>query len=210
MPVPISHTLLSYVPFVIVGQRSDQYRCPNTDRRRTQAIVPFSGRCYQFVHEERYWTSARDYCRDVSTVKVHLHWAKARAWETSHLGSRNFSWVFIWKFLVKCRQSFAKLAQFGNFYLNMTKRSIFFRKTRLCYSHWVAAKIKENFAFALTMIIKTILMITWAHCYCCLLHNHRVHFICVSFLDSNELHKCIYPFVNKISTGYWSELYSMF
>ena len=24
--------------------------------------------CYQFVHKEKYWTSARDYCREVSTM----------------------------------------------------------------------------------------------------------------------------------------------
>jgi len=44
--------------------RASTERCP-TNLPSTTAVRVFRNTCYQFVHEERYWLGARDYCIQV-------------------------------------------------------------------------------------------------------------------------------------------------
>ena len=41
-----------------------------SDLPHTTEVYRHGDVCYQFVHEERYWTSARSYCSHVSTTQI--------------------------------------------------------------------------------------------------------------------------------------------
>jgi len=57
--------LLLLLLTVYAGQvRASVDRCPS-ELPSTTAVKVFRDICYQFVSEERYWTSARDYCIQV-------------------------------------------------------------------------------------------------------------------------------------------------
>ena len=57
-----------YNPLVVwlfVGVRGS-WRCPSPNLLpHTTRMVPYKDKCYQFVHIETFWTSARNYCRQV-------------------------------------------------------------------------------------------------------------------------------------------------